>query len=97
MEEEEIAWLKLLGYYLHFSSEDGKFLSFSNVDVPHSPTIQYYISESGAKVCKLIGGNSLKHFFIIQSPEIAFKHPGIERFIEAMRYYDEVISENNLR
>ncbi len=89
-------WLNPLGYSTHSYNGEGTEITFVNVESLHHPTIVCMSDENGTKSCKLVGGNSLKYFIQMTTGEMQFKHPSIQDYINAFRYYDELISLNNL-
>lgn len=89
-QKECIEWLEPFGYSVHSRTGSGTSLTFTNHDAEHSPAIKCWINHSGERRAKLNSAGEFKLFLSLQSGDIQFKHPDIQRYIDVMSHYAKI-------
>lgn len=79
-----------LGYSLHSSSQEGKYLTYSNVENEFSPSIICSEDITGKKKMKIKDSMHYKYFLTLASGELQFNHPDLKRYIKIFEHYSQL-------
>lgn len=85
--EECTEWLEQFGYFVHNYSGNYKSCTFINTEQEHSPAIRCWITDSGEKRMQIMDSGKYKMFLTLQTGEMQFKHPDLERYLKVFRHY----------
>ena len=87
-------WLNPKGYYISSFTRDYRSFTFSPEFIDsNKPTIECFLNKSDEKRVQLVACRNFKLFLRLESGELSFKHPDIDRWIDAMEHYEN-LAEN---
>lgn len=89
--DEAVQWMKTVNYSVHFHNGDKTSITFMSNDLDYEyPSITCFLDENNEKRCSLSNCASFKLFLRLESGDLAFKHPNIQKYINAFVHYGEL-------
>ena len=87
-------WMQSLNYYVHFYNAEKTSITFQSNNLGAKyPAITCFINKDGEKRCKLSDNVNFKMFLSLNSGDLQFKHPKIEKYIEIFRHYSNLAEQ----
>lgn len=84
-------WLNPKGYFVHHFSSDYSQITYVDKDLL-GPTITCHFN-SGEKYISLFSSQNFKMCLSLVCNKLQFKHPDIDKFIEAIKFYENLAKE----